>query len=140
MMFALPPQLKRGAGDQPTGIACAECPGALVVRVEGVHGHLRFTCRIGHTFGADDLLAAKERVTEDRVWAAVLGFEELAALLRDLDAHAARHDGAARTRGYPDRAARARALAFALRQLVEEDQPIRLDPDTDVVSTDSAGD
>jgi hypothetical protein len=125
-MFAIPPHLDPDAGDQLTGIGCPECPGALQVRAEGTRGYLLFTCRISHIYSADDLLVGKEKIAEDRLWAAVLAFEEMAALLSDLEAHAVRHGHPEAHRPYQERRARATAQAQMLRQIAEDNRPINL--------------
>ena len=124
-MFAIPP-VDPAAGNQLTGIGCPECPGALEVRGEGERGYLVFTCRIGHAYSTYDLLAGKEKAVEDRLWAAVLAFEEMAAILRDLEAHAVSHGEPEASGPYGERRARARAQAETFRRLAEENRPIRL--------------
>lgn len=131
LMFALPPQLPKGADGQVCGIGCPECPGTLEVRVEGDHGYLHFFCRIGHSYSADDLLVGKEKAIEDRLWSAVLAFEEMAAILGDLDRHAAGHGWSDMRGAYQERQARLREQAQTLRQFAEINHPIRLkDPAT----------
>jgi two-component system, chemotaxis family, protein-glutamate methylesterase/glutaminase len=127
-MHALPPDLEACASACITGIGCPDCPGTLEVRVEGDCGHLRFECRIGHVYSAEGLLEEKEESAEERLWAAVLSFEEMAVTLDDLGAHAARHGRPQAQHSYQERQARARALAAALRQLAEQDRPLRLQP------------
>ncbi len=125
-MFAIPPGLDPAAGDQLTGIGCPECPGALEVRREGERGYLVFTCRIGHAYSTHDLLAGKEKAAEDRLWATVLAFEEMAAILGDLEAHALSQGAPEASRPYRERRARAQAQAETFRRLAEENRPIRL--------------
>jgi two-component system, chemotaxis family, protein-glutamate methylesterase/glutaminase len=124
-MFALPPSISRRP--EVTGLGCPECPGSLTVWQEGDQGYLRFECRIEHTFSTDDVLAGKERRAEDHLWAAVLAFEEIAALLGDLERHAARHGGVINEPAYAERRAAARKLAAGLRDLISHDRPISLD-------------
>jgi hypothetical protein len=45
---------------------------------------LFFVCRIGHSYGLAEVLAAKEERLENRLWTVVTAAEELAALLKDL--------------------------------------------------------
>ncbi len=127
-MYALPPGLEASAVQHLTGIGCPDCPGVLQVRVEGERGFLQFECRIGHVYSLDGLLAEKEKKTEDRLWTAVLSFEEMAAMLQDLEAHAARHGRSGAVSSYQERRGRVRAVASALRRLAEADRPVRLDP------------
>ena len=125
-MRALPSRLG-GPEDQIAGIGCPECPGTLKVRVDGEHGHLRIECRIGHVFSLEELLLAEERNAENSLWAAVLRFEELAALMNDAAEHAT-------SQGWPGRAPRcasrsrsASLVATALRALLDADEPIVVD-------------
>jgi two-component system chemotaxis response regulator CheB len=124
-MSVIPPDLDARTGDQPSELSCPACPGTLKVRAEGEQGYLRFTCRIGHRFSAEETLIAKEQIAEDRLWAAVLSFEEIAALAHDLAAHATRYGGPGAA-AYDERRARATAQAAAVRQLVTDNRPITL--------------
>jgi hypothetical protein len=124
-MSVIPPNLDGQAGDQPSELGCPACPGTLRVRAEGRRGYLEFTCRIGHRFSAHETFVAKERAAEDHLWAAVLGFEEIAALAHDLAAHATRY-GWPEASAYNEREASAMAQAAAVRQLVVNQRPIVL--------------
>jgi two-component system chemotaxis response regulator CheB len=104
-----------------TPLTCPDCPGALAVRTEGSEGHLHFECRIGHAFSLRDLLATKEERIEERLWAAVVAFEEHAALLGELESRRGALESP-----YAVRARTALASARALRALIEEDMPIDL--------------
>jgi two-component system chemotaxis response regulator CheB len=126
-MFALPPGFEASADEQVTGLGCPDCPGALSVRVEGARGHLHFRCRIGHAYSLEELLLAKEREIEDRLFAVIVVFEEMAALLGDLDAAAGSQSWADLGPAFRDRAARARTLASRVRDIAEGDRPTRLD-------------
>lgn len=124
-MSVIPSNLDADAGDQPSELSCPACPGTLRVRVEGQQGYLEFTCRIGHRFSAEETFLAKEQSAEDRLWAALLSFEEIAALAHDLAIHATRY-GWPETAAYDQREARATAQAAAVRQLVADHRPIVL--------------
>jgi two-component system chemotaxis response regulator CheB len=102
-------------------LTCPDCPGALAVRTEGLEGYLHFECRIGHAYSLRDLLAAKEERIEERLWAAVVALEELAAVLGELESRRGTPDSpyAARSRG-------ALAHARALRAVIDQDAPIDL--------------
>jgi two-component system chemotaxis response regulator CheB len=118
-MFALPPGFDVSPDEHVTGLGCPDCPGALTVRVEGMHGYLHFTCRIGHAYSLDELLLAKEKGIEDRLRAAIVGYEEIVALLEDLDAGAGPHSWVGLGAAFRDRAMRARAQASRLRDIAE---------------------
>ncbi|MFL5686517.1 MAG: chemotaxis protein CheB [Chloroflexota bacterium] len=58
--------------------SCPDCGGILEEVVED--GPLRFRCRVGHEFYADDLASAQWTTLEDALWAALRGMEENAEL------------------------------------------------------------
>jgi two-component system, chemotaxis family, protein-glutamate methylesterase/glutaminase len=124
-MSVIPTNLDADAGDQPSELGCPACPGTLRVRVEGQQGYLEFTCRIGHRFSAHETFLAKEQRAEDRLWAALLTFEEVAALAHDLAIHASRY-GWPEAAAYDQREASAMAQAAAVRRLVAHHRPIVL--------------
>ena len=96
-------------GEVLTGLACPDCPGTLRVR-RLVPEVITFVCRIGHVYTLPELIAAKERGAEAKLWAAVCALDELHALLRDTGLH-------------PDRAERVLAEIALLRRLIEETIP-----------------
>jgi len=126
-MHAIPARPVPGKGEQLTGISCPDCPGVLGVSTE--NDHLRFRCRIGHVYSLQDLIEAKEQRLEDVLLAPLTALDELATLLRDAVAMG-------RAIGPPEafeaRAARALRHAAAIRALIEENEPTRLDGDASV--------
>ncbi len=58
--------------------SCPDCGGVLEEVIDG--GPLRFQCRVGHGFYADDLAVAQWTTLEDALWSAVRGMEENAEL------------------------------------------------------------
>jgi len=70
---------KRG---NPSAFTCPECHGTLWEMDEA--GLLRFRCRVGHAYTADELRVAMSASTEDALWAAMRTLEEKASLLRRL--------------------------------------------------------
>lgn len=125
-MLALPPSLDSSDDDQVTGIGCPHCPGVMQARMGPDGASIRFRCRIGHVLSLDELLEAKEGRAEDRVWAAVLAFEELAVLYADLSKRTDCAPSPVRKRAYRTRCEAARGVAAALRALIERDQPVDL--------------
>jgi two-component system chemotaxis response regulator CheB len=104
-----------------TGLICPDCRGSLTVRLQGRLAS--FTCRIGHTYSLEELLVGKESALETRMWEAVYAFEEMAALLTDLDRHGlAQGIGPAACR---ERAGLTREQAIRLRSLIQVDRPLR---------------
>jgi two-component system, chemotaxis family, protein-glutamate methylesterase/glutaminase len=127
-MHAIPPNLSSGAGDQHTGLICPDCNGSISARAQGVRGHVVFSCRVGHAYGVEDFITGKEEQLEACLWRAVYAYEELSALLSDLDAHYSEHQGKPVAR-YQDRIAAAGNQARVLRNIIQHDQPIRLQSD-----------
>ena len=67
MQDALPQPVDR----QPrvAAVSCPDCGGSLTV--SALAGGLYFVCRIGHSYGLADALAAKEERLENRLWTVV---------------------------------------------------------------------
>lgn len=101
---------------RPTDFTCPECSGAI--REIEDEPLVRYRCRVGHAYSADDLVAAKERGTEDALWLALQTLQEQAQMLETL-AGEDRHRGWARNAaGYEERAREMRDAAERLRELV----------------------
>ncbi len=100
-------------------LECPECSGVLSLHVEGAT-HARFRCQIGHVFGVDDLIAAKEERLETRLWTVFRSQQELAHLLRTV-AETAREDGHGQVEDrFRERAARAARHADEICRIIEE--------------------
>lgn len=74
--------------------SCPDCGGVLEEAIDA--GPLRFRCRVGHEFYADELSSAQLSTLEDALWSAVRGMEETAEL-SDRLARMAEERGAIRT-------------------------------------------
>src|SRR4051812_37594760 len=83
-MRAFPPSPPPVPRETLSGMSCPECFGVLNVSTEGPHANLRFRCRSGHLYSADDVVMGKERMIEEYLWGAVTTLNELATFLRDL--------------------------------------------------------
>lgn len=119
-MEGLPERLPPDGVDVFAGLVCPDCRGALVVRVH--RGHAAFTCRVGHSFSTNELIAGKKSALESRMWEAVYAFEELAELLSDLDRHhLAETVGPEACR---QRATQAQEQAARLRSVIQVDRPV----------------
>ena len=119
-MRGLPDELPDDGQEAFTGLVCPDCSGNLVIRRDAQY--VSFRCRVGHAYSIVELITAKESALEVRMWSAVFGFEELTALLGDLDGHRLiEHLGAASCR---DRAALAREQAERVRGIVQDDRPL----------------
>jgi two-component system chemotaxis response regulator CheB len=118
-MDALPADVPDGVVNF-TNLVCPDCRGAVTIQRH--KGHTVFTCRVGHSYSVDELIAGKEAALEVRLWEAVYAFEEMAVLLPDLDRlHL--------TDGLDPAASRQRAIQAAeqaarLRAIVQVDRPV----------------
>jgi two-component system chemotaxis response regulator CheB len=119
-MNSLPSDLPLDGEESFTGLVCPDCAGNLVVRRDAEF--MTFRCRVGHAYSLVELVTAKETTLETRLWSAVFAFEELQALLTELDAHGLAESldsGACR-----DRAALAGRQAERLRAIIQDDRPL----------------
>jgi hypothetical protein len=105
-------------------ISCPECDGVLDARGDGPKHHLMFVCRVQHTFSVVDVLNGKEDQLEARLWSAVNLAEEMAELVIDLAGLAERQSLPAAVTALRERAARATALAAALRGAIDTNHAI----------------
>ena len=119
-MNALPEPLPTPGKSVFTGLVCPECSGNLVIRAE--QRLITFACRVGHLYGLSELLAAKEGQLETALWRAVFAFEELTALLSDLNRKGLTERFGAE--GFRARADLAREQSIRLRALIESDRPL----------------
>ena len=95
-----------------TDFTCPECSGAL--REIDEDGLVRYRCRVGHAFGADALVAAKDDAVEDGLWVALQTLQERAQMLETL-ARAERERARGRSAaGFEERAREARQQAERL--------------------------
>jgi two-component system chemotaxis response regulator CheB len=118
-MDGLPDRLPSDGGDAFTGLTCPDCRGSLSV---GLRGRLAaFTCRVGHVYSADELVAGKEAALECRLWEAVYAFEEMGALLDDL-VRLGLADALEPAAG--ERVRQAHEHAAGLRSIIQVDRPV----------------
>ena len=69
---------RHGPGGTPSGFGCPTCGGALWEIDEGAL--LRFRCRVGHAFGADDVIAAQSGNLDHALWVALRALLERAEM------------------------------------------------------------
>ena len=125
------PFLDPSRKEQPTGLACPDCPGTLAV--SGERSHVRFRCLIGHVYSMRDLITAKEARLEERLWSPVTAFRELAELLRcSVDEGIA----VGSSREYEERAERALRNAEAIQRIIEQDRPVAIDDPSDLAAAE----
>jgi two-component system chemotaxis response regulator CheB len=107
--------------------SCPDCGGVLEEVVD--RGPLRFRCRVGHEFYAEDLSSAQWSTLEDALWSAVRGMEESAELAERLARMA--HD-----RGATSTATRHRERAADVREEAEVIRAFLLRPVAPADETD----
>lgn len=120
-MPGLPDPMPASGQERFSGLVCPDCSGNIVVRRD--NGHLAFQCRVGHEYSMTELIHAKEERLESSAWTVIFGFEELAALLRDLAGRDL--DGDIGREACLARAALAEAQAVRLRAIVDSDRPLQ---------------
>jgi two-component system chemotaxis response regulator CheB len=101
-----------------TDFTCPECSGAI--RAIDDEPLTRFRCRVGHAYTADDIVAAKERGTEDALWLALQTLQEQAQMLETLAGEDQSRGWARNAARYEERAREMRDAAERLRELVSE--------------------
>lgn len=110
----------REEGEEPSGLTCPECGGALwESRANEV---VHFRCRTGHAFSPESLLAEQMEGLEVSLWAAVRALEENAALARRMERWMRQRGSEPGRRRYDQRAREAERHAEALRQILVEDE------------------
>jgi two-component system chemotaxis response regulator CheB len=101
----------------PSGYICPDCSGTLYVVEDGAL--LRFRCRVGHAWGAENLLQQQGLSVEGALWIALRTLEEKADLCRRLGERAA-HEGRTLTRDkFFETTAETLASARAIKRLLE---------------------
>jgi two-component system chemotaxis response regulator CheB len=101
----------------PSPFSCPTCHGVLF-ELPGAPAP-RFRCRVGHAWSPAALEAEQAHAVDEALWAAVRALEEKADLVRRLATGARRHGRARSAEVYGQRAARTKAQAQQLRDLVE---------------------
>jgi hypothetical protein len=129
-MDAFPPGIRTSDDEVMTGMICPDCSGNLVVQAIGDdlrdRARLVFKCRVGHSYGLQELLIGKETHIERSMWAAVFAYEELAALLRNLAWRGGPDTDTIEDEQFRRRIERAEQIAEGLRALMQRDEVIRL--------------
>jgi two-component system chemotaxis response regulator CheB len=105
------------AAAAPSAFSCPSCHGVLF-ELPGSPAP-RFRCRVGHAWSPGALEAEQAHAVEEALWAAVRALEEKADLVERLTASARQHGHARSAEAYAQRAARTRAQAQQVRNLVE---------------------
>jgi two-component system chemotaxis response regulator CheB len=133
-MRAIPSSTPNAPKEVISGLSCPDCFGVLGVSVEGRGRRLRFRCRIGHLYTLEEVIAGKEQLIENHLWAAVTALSELETLLdeetppRAKDAARARSRPGSIARAFTDRAKVAARQQKAVRRVLAETRPTVLGP------------
>lgn len=101
---------------RPTDFTCPECNGAIR-EIEG-EPTPRYRCRVGHAYGADELVAAKDRAVEDALWLALQTLQERAQMLETMAGEDRGRGWTRNAGGYEERARETRAAADRIRALL----------------------
>ncbi|HJS99479.1 MAG TPA: chemotaxis protein CheB [Terriglobales bacterium] len=123
--------IERDKPGRPSAYACPECNGILWEIREGEL--VRFRCRVGHAYGAESLVAAKDDELEGALWTALRTLEEKMALHRRLCQDAERRENPKVANHFRQSAEDMQQQAKAIRSLLLEREPApgTEDPKTD---------
>ena len=112
---------------EPSRFACPDCHGVLLRFKDGKR--IRFRCHTGHAYSADSLVAAINEGIEDALWNAVRALEEAGLLLNSMVAQYPEERDRADVRRLAERAEEARKQSNAVRQLLNEREPLKREDD-----------
>ncbi|HZG40817.1 MAG TPA: chemotaxis protein CheB, partial [Nodosilinea sp.] len=110
-------------------ITCPDCGGVLW-ELQDSSNILRFRCHIGHAYSLDSLMTEQGATLERALWTAVRAIEEKAALSRRLTAFAQEQNRPKSAEQFSKRAAEAEQNSRLIRQLILNQQEIRLQANT----------
>lgn len=77
---------ERASVGKPSNFSCPECGGVLWEIQDGTF--LRFRCRVGHAFSAENVLLEQEEFIEKALWSVSKALEEKSSLSRRMAQHA----------------------------------------------------
>ena len=101
---------------EPSGFTCPECEGPLwEIRDENL---LRFRCRVGHAYTADDMLGGKLEALERALWVALNTLHESAEMSRRLAVEARARDNRRSEKYFEERARRTEDQAVLIREVL----------------------
>lgn len=101
----------------PSNLSCPDCGGVLS-RIDDSQ-MLRFTCRVGHTYSPDTLLAAQSENVEQALWTAVRLLEEKAEMARRLKEYSLGRNFKSAPKKFDEQARKLEADASAIRELLK---------------------
>lgn len=101
---------------KPSQFGCPECGGVLWEIEQS--GLLRFRCRVGHAYTAQNLRAEQRQAVEAALWSGLRALEENASLYRKLAERSRNSHQESASRTYEERAATARTNSETLRDFL----------------------
>ena len=108
---------------EPSNFGCPDCGGPLR-EIRTAHGDARFRCHVGHAWAATSLSDVQRSKVEEAVWIAIRWLDE-ERMLATYGAERARRKGREHvTKGFEERAERARLRGDKLRSLLREPDPL----------------
>jgi two-component system chemotaxis response regulator CheB len=115
-------------GQRPNAASPFTCPdcGGVLWELQDDSNLLRFRCHIGHAYSLDSLMTLQGDAVERALWIAVRAIEEKAALSRRLMAYAHDQNRPQSAQQFANRAKEAETNASIVRQLILEQQEMRL--------------
>lgn len=100
----------------PSVYTCPDCHGTLWELQDG--DLLRFRCRVGHAYTADNLVVEQDESLERALWAALRALEESSSLHRRMAERAREKQQTHIARTYEDRAIEQESSAEAIRDIL----------------------
>jgi two-component system, chemotaxis family, protein-glutamate methylesterase/glutaminase len=110
------------SGEHPgelVGFTCPDCAGPLYEIIDGEL--VRFRCRVGHAFTAEDALDGKSEALESALYAALNTLEESAQMADRLAARSRQHGNTHATSRFESRAENARHQAATIRAVLMQE-------------------
>jgi two-component system chemotaxis response regulator CheB len=104
------------------GLTCPDCAGPLYEINDGKL--VRFRCRVGHAFSAEDALDGKSEALESALYAALNTLEESAEMADRLAARSRQHGHAHAASRFEKRARNARRQAATIRVVLVKETPV----------------
>lgn len=101
---------------EPTRFTCPECQGAIQAIEE--EGDVRYRCRVGHAFSAEELIRENGSAVEESLWIALQTLQERAQMLATMAGDDRRRGWAKSADAFTARANEARQHAARLRDLL----------------------
>lgn len=110
----------KGPPGKTSSLTCPDCGGSLFQQQE--RNFLKFRCRVGHAFSAENLVAGQSKAQEEALWAAIRSLEERTELMLKManSARSRNHTGSAQR--FEAQAKEAQQRSDLLRQALFQNQ------------------